>query len=157
MAQISNLTLDLLAHNHPLETATFRLEYDVVFTDTEAGMTDLSWLERIRLFGEDLGTDRELWERAQRDSLTTGSAIPGDGQECQSAWTSVGANTWHRCIAIGPMSDDILDEDRFGFGPRGGPRDEVYGRVQITPELDPAAQPRADAESSNVIRHEFHT
>ena len=127
MANINNLTLELLEHNHKNHTATVRVSYRVMLSTVERNMTGLRFREKIQLWGADSpDPDDFLYEFAS-------SSFPTE---------SDGVVNRERTVTVG---DDVLDEDGWWR-----PTDEVYAKVWVNPLL-----PVADYGRSNQISHRF--
>ena len=127
MANISNLNLELINHDHHKHTATVRVSYRVALSSVERNMTGLRFREKIQLWGADSpDADDFLFEFSSSSFLTETDGIVNR----------------ERTVTVG---DDVLDEDGW---PR--PTDEVYARVWVSPLL-----PTSSNRRSNTIKHRF--
>ena len=127
MANINNLRLDLLGHNHKDHTATVAVSYRVTLSAIERNMTGLRYREKIQLWGADSpDPDDFLYEFATSSFMSE----------------SDGVVNRERTVTVG---DDVLDEDGWLR-----PTDEVYAKVWVSPLL-----PVGDYERSNTIEHRF--
>lgn len=127
MATISNLSLELVEHNHQRHIATVRVSYRVRLSNVERNMTGLRFVEKIQLWGADSPDPDDFLFSFPTSSFAT---------------ESDGIVNRERTVTVG---DDVLDEDGF---PR--PTDEVYAKVWITPAL-----PSGHYRRSNIIEHRF--
>lgn len=127
MANINNLRLALIEHNHKNHTATVRVSYRALLSAVERNMTGLRFREKIQLWGADSpDADDFLYEFATSSFFTEVDGVVNR----------------ERTVTVG---DDILDEDGWLR-----PTDEVYAKLWITPLL-----PSSDYRRSNTIEHRF--